>query len=155
MMLGKCFEGCTREHTTIPDDWAKKVVEKLRPVIQETYNGTERRHQDGRSGGRWPPSRITTVAKVELLEETDSKSVNENKQWVNVPNVVFSVKTRPVMEREISTKTRHERKKLNLTSTIKTERKILHKERKIWNKTNIVMVEKPYGNLNRKSIIGL
>ena len=52
MMLGKCFEGCNREHTTIPDSWAKKVVEKLGPVIQETCNGTETRHQDGRSGGR-------------------------------------------------------------------------------------------------------
>ena len=40
-------------------------------------------------------------------------------------------------------------------STIKAERKVLHKERKIWNKTNRVMVEKPYVNLNRKSIIGL
>ena len=92
---------------------------------------------------------------MELLEEPDSKSVNKNEQWVNVPKVAFSVKTRPVVEREISTKTRYERKKMNLTSIIQAERKIRHKERKIWNKTNRVMEENPYGNLNRKSIIGL
>ena len=40
-------------------------------------------------------------------------------------------------------------------STIKGERKVLHKERKIWNKTNRVMVEKTYVHLNRKSIIGV
>ena len=95
------------------------------------------------------------VDKVELLEELDSKSVKENKQWVNVTQEVFSEKTRPVMEREISTKTRKERTKKNITSTIKAERKILHKERKNWNKHNREMIKKPYENLNKKSIIGL
>ena len=33
MLFGKCFEGCQREHTSIPDSWAKKVVEKLKSQI--------------------------------------------------------------------------------------------------------------------------
>ena len=33
MLLGKCFEGCQLEHTSIPDSWAKKVVEKLKSQI--------------------------------------------------------------------------------------------------------------------------
>ena len=69
--------------------------------------------------------------------------------------MTFSVKTRPVIEKEISIETRKERTNLNLTATIKAEQKILHKERKNWNKDNREMVENPYGNLNRKSIIGL
>ena len=38
MLLGKCFEGCQREHTSIPDSWAKKVVEKLKNQIATSMN---------------------------------------------------------------------------------------------------------------------
>ena len=33
MLLGKCFEGYQREHTSILDLWAKKLVEKLKSQI--------------------------------------------------------------------------------------------------------------------------
>ena len=33
MLLDKCFEGCQREHTSLPDIWAKTVVEKLKSQI--------------------------------------------------------------------------------------------------------------------------
>ena len=33
MLLGKYFEGCQREHTSLPDIWAKKVVENLKSQI--------------------------------------------------------------------------------------------------------------------------
>ena len=39
MILGKCFEGCTRDHCTILDVWAKIVVNKLRQQIQVTLGG--------------------------------------------------------------------------------------------------------------------
>jgi len=39
MILGKCFEGCTREHCTIPDACAKTVTDKLRSQIRNTIQG--------------------------------------------------------------------------------------------------------------------
>ena len=38
MLLGKCFEGCQREHTSIPDSWAKKVIENLKNQIATSMN---------------------------------------------------------------------------------------------------------------------
>ena len=37
--LGKCFEGYTSEHCTIPDIWTKKVADKLCTKIQNAIQG--------------------------------------------------------------------------------------------------------------------
>ena len=49
IILGKSFEGCTRDHCTIPDVWAKTVVNKPRQKIQATLGGQRNGRQNGLS----------------------------------------------------------------------------------------------------------
>ena len=48
MILGKCFEGCTRDHCIIANVWTKKVVDKLRVQIQSTIREREENRDMGR-----------------------------------------------------------------------------------------------------------
>ena len=49
MILGKWFEGCTSDHCTIPDVWAKTVVNKLKQQIQFTLEGQGNDRRNGQS----------------------------------------------------------------------------------------------------------
>ena len=39
MLLGKCFDGCRGRHVKVSDSWAKKVVEKLKPALDNSLAG--------------------------------------------------------------------------------------------------------------------
>ena len=48
-ILGKFFEGCTRDHCTIPNVWAKTVVNKVRQQIQVMLGGQGNDRRNGQS----------------------------------------------------------------------------------------------------------
>ena len=39
LLLGKCFDGCRGRHVKVSDSWAKKVVEKLKPALDNSLAG--------------------------------------------------------------------------------------------------------------------
>ena len=39
LLLGKCFDVCRGRHVKVSDSWAKKVVEKLKPVLDNSLAG--------------------------------------------------------------------------------------------------------------------
>ena len=39
LLLGKCFDGCRGRHVKVSDSWAKQVVEKLKPALDNSLAG--------------------------------------------------------------------------------------------------------------------
>ena len=39
LLLGKCFDGCRSRHVKVSDSWARQVVEKLKPALDNSLAG--------------------------------------------------------------------------------------------------------------------
>ena len=39
LLLEKCFDGCRGRHVKVSDSWARKVVEKLKPALDNSLVG--------------------------------------------------------------------------------------------------------------------